>query len=335
MVEPILKPNSFESLSKKLENLLKSAFVQIGCPPEITINPYNYSQKTPYDYVSPSGIRFFNSHKKEGLAFGEDSPRKLSQKAVETITQLPTFIKKLEVTEQGFVTIAISDEYLENMVDSLMKDGIVYRDPNPKKVLVDFSSPNIAKEMHVGHLRSTILGESVCRILEFNGHKVLRVNHLGDWGTQFGMLINYMKMEYPNFLEKMPDIADLTSFYKSAKEKFDKNPEFKKKSQETVVSLQSGDPECLNAWKIVCDVSKSYFRLIYQRLDVTLEDYGESFYNSRIPNTIQECEEKGLVTLSKGAKCIFLEKVDVSFPKAQNLFLFLDSDDDSEIRWGI
>lgn len=112
-----------------------------------------------------------------------------------------------------------------------------------RKVLVDFSSPNIAKEMHVGHLRSTIIGDSVCRMLEFLGHDVMRINHVGDWGTQFGMLINYLKDEYPDFMTNPPNITDLTSFYKNAKVRFDEDADFKERSRLGVVELQSGNPE--------------------------------------------------------------------------------------------
>ena len=123
-------------------------------------------------------------------------------------------------------------------------------------VLVDFSSPNIAKDMHVGHLKSTIQGDAICRILEYLGWKVLRVNHVGDWGTQFGMLIAELDDAYPNFLEETPDISDLQTFYKNSKKRFDSDTDFKARSHQNVVKLQSGDEHCRAAWKMLCDVSR-------------------------------------------------------------------------------
>ena len=222
------------------------------------------------------------------------------------------------MNEQGFLSIKISDNYLEEQVNKILSSNdLNYKTAEKKTVVVDFSSPNIAKEMHVGHLRSTIIGESICRILEFNGHDVKRVNHVGDWGTQFGMLINYLAISYPEYKTQMPSLSDLTTFYKAAKEKFDQDLDFKKKAQETVVTLQSGDPDCLFAWKVLCDISRQEFNKIYKRLDIKLDECGESFYNARIPVVVKECEEKGLVKLDKGAKCIFIEGYEV-----KNLFLY-------------
>lgn len=126
--------------------------------------------------------------------------------------------------------------------------------------MVDFSSPNIAKDMHVGHLRSTIIGDSVCRILEFLDHDVLRVNHLGDWGTQFGMLITELTEQYPDFLTNPPNIQDLVVFYKQAKKRFDNDPEFMKRSRENVVKLQQGDEDSRKAWKLLCAISEKEFQ---------------------------------------------------------------------------
>lgn len=175
-------------------------------------------------------------------------------------------------------------------------------------MVVDFSSPNIAKDMHVGHLRSTIMGESICRVLEFLGDEVIRVNHLGDWGTQFGMLIHYLQEQYPNYIENTPDVSDLTNFYKEARAKFDSDAEFKKKSQEKVVALQKGDEDCRKAWKILCEVSMIYFNQIYKRLDISVKEYGESYYNSMIPDVLKELEEKKLTKIDKGAVCLFVKK---------------------------
>jgi arginyl-tRNA synthetase len=166
--------------------------------------------------------------------------------------------------------------------------------------------------MHVGHLRSTIIGESVCRILEFVGCDVERVNHVGDWGTQFGMLIQYLKEEYPDFADNTPNITDLTIFYKNAKAKFDEDPEFKKASQLNVGKLQSGDEEYLKTWKLLCDVSRMEFQKVYDRLDVTVHEYGESFYNTMIPPVIEEFDKAGKLSVEDGgAKCVWVEKFNI------------------------
>jgi arginyl-tRNA synthetase len=179
-------------------------------------------------------------------------------------------------------------------VNELIQD-LTYPLIQKQKVVVDFSSPNIAKEMHVGHLRSTIIGESICRVLEFMGHDVARTNHVGDWGTQFGMLIAYMREAYPDYETNFPDVRDLDTYYKAARARFDSDPAFKKLSQETVVRLQAYDETCIKAWKLICNVSREYFKIIYKRLDITVEEFGESFYNPFIPPMIEELTAKGLI----------------------------------------
>jgi len=174
---------------------------------------------------------------------------------------------------------------------------------------VDFSSPNIAKDMHVGHLRSTIIGESTCRILEFCGHEVHRLNHVGDWGTQFGMLIEYMKEAFPNFQESLPDVADLQEFYKAAKKRFDDDEGFKKKAQLSTVALQSGGEFEISAWQKICDVSRLAYSRIYERLGIVIEERGESFYNSLIPPLVEELKARGLCKESDGAVCFFVPRV--------------------------
>lgn len=141
------------------------------------------------------------------------------------------------------------------------------------------------------------MGESICRVLEFMGDEVLRVNHLGDWGTQFGMLILYLQEAFPDYISSTPDVSDLTQFYKQARKRFEEEPEFKKKAQEKVVALQKGDKDCLSAWKMLCEISMNYFKIIYKRLDVTIEEYGESFYNDKIPGVLKELEEKKLTKI--------------------------------------
>jgi arginyl-tRNA synthetase len=168
-----------------------------------------------------------------------------------------------------------------------MMESIQYPEAPKQRIVVDFSSPNIAKEMHVGHLRSTIIGESICRVFEFMGHEVTRANHVGDWGTQFGMLIAYMKETFPDYQEKTPEIKDLDEYYKAARKRFDTDPEFKKLSQETVVKLQAYDETCINTWKSICELSRQYFSKIYDRLKINLEEFGESYYNPIIPEMLK------------------------------------------------
>ncbi|MHC4611459.1 MAG: arginine--tRNA ligase, partial [Planctomycetota bacterium] len=176
-------------------------------------------------------------------------------------------------------------------------------------VAVDFSSPNLAKEMHVGHLRSTVIGECICRILEFGGHSVHRINHVGDWGTQFGMLVAHLRETEPQVLADPQHLhlSDLEEFYVQAKRHFDADPKFAETARRTVVELQSGDPNTRTIWKAFCDESLRHCQAVYDRLGVTLEHRGESFYNDRLAAVVNALEKRGLVTLSEGAACVFLD----------------------------
>lgn len=199
-----------------------------------------------------------------------------------------------------------------------------------QKVVVDFSSPNVAKELHVGHIRSTIIGDCIARLFEFLGADVLRLNHIGDWGTQFGMLITYMKEHASATLEgKLPVKLDsLMSWYKAAKKLFDENPDFQKRSQQQVVALQAGAEDALHAWKIICQISQEGFEEIYKLLNVRIIHRGESFYNPMLKGIVQELEEKGIVTLSEGAKCIFVDgqKVPLMLQKSDGGFNYDTTD---------
>ena len=181
----------------------------------------------------------------------------------------------------------------------------------PAPVVVDFSSPNIAKEMHVGHLRSTIIGDSLARVLEFRGHPVLRLNHVGDWGTQFGMLITHLKQVAPEALTTADavDLGDLVAFYRQAKARFDDDDAFQATSREEVVKLQGGDPVSLKAWGLLCDQSRREFQKIYDRLDIRLSERGESFYNPYLAGVVADLAATGLLVTDDGAQCVFLEGV--------------------------
>jgi arginyl-tRNA synthetase len=178
-------------------------------------------------------------------------------------------------------------------------------------VIVDFSSPNIAKEMHVGHLRSTIIGDALARVLEFRGHQVLRLNHVGDWGTQFGMLITHLKQVAPQALTTADavDLGDLVAFYRQAKARFDADETFQTTAREEVVRLQSGDPVSRRAWQLLCEQSRREFQAIYDRLDIRLTERGESFYNPYLEAVVADLDASGLLVLDEGAQCVFLEGV--------------------------
>ncbi len=221
------------------------------------------------------------------------------------------FSEKIEIAGPGFLNVTLSAEFLSNEVQKLLFDPLLGASSpeTAEKVIVEFSSPNIAKELHVGHIRSTIIGDCLARLFEFLGYDVLRLNHIGDWGTQFGMLITYMLEHAPKVLDgSEPTTLDvLMGWYRAAKKQFDHDPDFKKRSQLEVVQLQSGEPKAMRAWKIICDVSRQGFQEIYDLLDVQIQERGESFYNPFLKDVVEELEQKGLVTLSDGAKCVFLD----------------------------
>jgi arginyl-tRNA synthetase len=164
--------------------------------------------------------------------------------------------------------------------------------------------------MHVGHLRSTIIGDALARVLAFRGHPVLRLNHVGDWGTQFGMLITHLKEVAPEALEQADavNLGDLVSFYRQAKARFDSDPAFQATSREEVVKLQGGDPLSLKAWTLLCEQSRREFQQIYEQLDVQLEERGESFYNPLLPGVVADLQNAGLLVEDAGAQCVFLEE---------------------------
>lgn len=215
------------------------------------------------------------------------------------------------VAGPGFINLTLTPHFLSLYTDHMLNDPHlgIERNEHPQRIIVDFSSPNTAKEMHVGHLRSTIIGDSLARLLEFLGHDVLRLNHVGDWGTAFGMLIAYMKQQAPQVLtgEESTDLTHLVAWYKASKHHFDNDADFKKKAQLEVVALQNGQPQALRAWEIICDISRKSYQEIYDLLDVKINERGESFYNPMLADTVADLEAKGLVTVSDGAKCIFLE----------------------------
>ncbi len=217
----------------------------------------------------------------------------------------------IDIAGPGFINFTLADSFLAKNVELFLKHGKFSWDRNKssekllfKKVVVDFSSPNIAKEMHVGHLRSTIIGDCIARVLEFLGYEVLRINHVGDWGTQFGMLIAYLK-KY-NRLGDSLVLTDLVDYYKKAKYLFDSDPDFKKTAQQEVVELQRGSESSLLVWKKICEVSIVAYQDIYRLLDIKIIVRGESFYNNMLKQVVEDFSTKKILEESNGAKCVYL-----------------------------
>ena len=215
-----------------------------------------------------------------------------------------------EVSGPGFINFRLRDDWIADQASRMLDDPRLGLAPvaRTQTVVVEYSSPNIAKEMHVGHLRTTIVGDAIARVLGFAGHGVIRDNHVGDWGTQFGMLIEYLL----DVGQDSPDAAvlrtDPNAFYQAARRKFDSDPGFADRARKRVVDLQGGDPDTLRLWQDIVDLSMDYLHRIYARLGVTLTDAdirGESFYNDMLADTVASLEAKGLAVYSDGALCVF------------------------------
>lgn len=237
------------------------------------------------------------------------SPRTVAEEIVQNL-ELGD-ICEVAIAGAGFINFTLKPSFLEGQLQEIYGDdrlGISFTE-QPQRIVVDFSSPNIAKEMHVGHLRSTIIGDSIARILEFQGHTVIRLNHVGDWGTQFGMLIAYLQEAYPEALvtKDALDLGDLVAFYRQAKQRFDADLEFQTKSRQEVVNLQSGVEATRQAWQLLCQQSRREFQVIYNLLAVELTERGESFYNPFLGAVVENLTTLGLLEEDAGAKCVFLE----------------------------
>ena len=244
----------------------------------------------------------------------KQKPRDIAQKVVDELKvhnkKNPVF-SKVDIAGPGFINLSLLPEYLSHMLTKMLTDKRlnVPQIQDDKRIVIDFSSPNIAKEMHVGHLRSTIIGDSLANVLAFLGYDVLRLNHIGDWGTSFGMLIAYLKANYSEVYQgnQPASLTDLVSWYKAAKKCFDEDEAFKKQAQLEVVALQNGEPDVYRAWEIICAISRVAYQEIYDLLEISLIERGESFYNPKLVPLVASLEEKGLIRVSDGAKCIFLE----------------------------
>lgn len=219
-------------------------------------------------------------------------------------------VSHYELAGPGFINIHLAGDALRDRANELLVEPrlLVLQTESPQTIVVDYSSPNLAKEMHVGHLRGTIIGDSIARILERQGNRVIRQNHVGDWGTQFGMLITFMR---ESSAEAGVALADLEGFYRAAKQRFDADSEFADRARESVVKLQGGDPEYLEAWQAFISTSLTHCQAIYDKLNVTLsmtDLKAESFYNPQLEGVVTRLENTGLLKDSDGARCVFLDE---------------------------
>lgn len=235
-------------------------------------------------------------------------PREVAQAVVDQL-QMGGLIEKVEIAGPGFINLHLSNQALADAASAMLGDdrlGVAPLDA-PKIVVVDYSSPNVAKEMHVGHLRSTVIGDAIARVLMFQGHDVIRQNHVGDWGTQFGMLIEHL---FETGQAEQESLGDLTKLYKQAKARFDAESDFAERAKQRVVALQGGDEATLAAWRRLVAQSQTYFASIYQRMGVLLEPgdiRGESFYNDKLPGVIDKLKQDGTLQTSQGAGVVFVD----------------------------
>lgn len=238
------------------------------------------------------------------------NPRALAMEVVEHL-DLDGIASKVDVAGPGFINIHLDNQWLATQVDHALQSAThgVDKTNTRQTIVVDYSGPNLAKEMHVGHLRSTIIGDAVVRTLDFLGHKVIRQNHVGDWGTQFGMLIAHMVSQPESDLAVK--LSDLETFYREAKVRFDQEADFATTARNYVVKLQAGDPECLAHWRQFIDISLQHCAEVYQQLNVLLTQDDvkpESSYNDDLPHIITDLDQAGLLTESEGAQCVFMDE---------------------------
>jgi len=295
--------NDSETIREKLESKIRKALEAIA-PEDVAKDP----MLTP-----ATNITFGDFQCNAAMTLAKKLKKKPQEVAQEVVQRLEVLdiCDPPSVAGPGFINLKFSEPFIQQKLKQKQRDPRlgVPKARNVERVVVDFSSPNIAKEMHVGHLRSTIIGDCICRTLEFRGHDVLRINHVGDWGTQFGMLITYLREAYPSALTT-PDalnITDLVAFYKAAKKRFDEDADFKETSRKEVVRLQSGDKETRMAWSLLCEQSRREFQKLYDRLDIKLIERGESFYNAYLHDVVDDLKKAGLLEESDGCQVVMLE----------------------------
>ncbi|XAR67064.1 Arginine--tRNA ligase [Bertholletia excelsa] len=301
------------SLKQQLAKLFEAS-LRVTVPDELDVEPLVAACNPRFgDYQCNNAMSLWTKIKGKGSKF--TGPQPIGRAIKDNLPQ-SEMIDSCTIAGPGFVNVVLSREWIAKSIQRMLINGIETWAPKlqAKRAVVDFSSPNIAKEMHVGHLRSTIIGDTLSRMLEFSNVDVLRRNHVGDWGTQFGMLIEYLFEKFPD-LEVATDqvIGDLEAFYKASKQRFDSDPEFKERAQKAVVSLQGGEEKYRKAWSKICEISRGGYEKVYQRLGVKLEEKGESFYNPFIAGVLEELDKKGLIEESEGARVIFIEGKNIPF----------------------
>ncbi len=296
---------TLQELSQQFYAAIKAAF------PEFDFAPHTV-EITPSTQDKFGHYQFNGAMKLAGLL--KKKPREVAEAIVAQLNSGSLkhgLIDKLDIAGPGFINIWLKPDYLAQRLQTMLSSPhLAIAEVKPKqKIIIDFSSPNTAKEMHVGHLRSTIIGDCLSHLFEFLGYDVLRLNHIGDWGTAFGMLIAYLKENAPAVLAgtEKTDLTHLVNWYRESKKQFDADSDFKKRSQLEVVAIQSGNPASIQAWEIICDISRKAYQEIYDLLDVEIIERGESFYNPLLADIVADLEKKKLITLSDGAKCIFIE----------------------------
>ncbi|MDO6561181.1 arginine--tRNA ligase [Paraglaciecola chathamensis] len=292
------------NLHTLLLNKFRAALVAIGAP-ENSPAPLSRATKVGFgDYQFNGAMALAKVLKQK--------PRDIADKIVAAV-ELDGIAEKLEVAGPGFINIYLSKDWLATQLSEAAADPRLNIETQPSKtVVVDYSSPNLAKEMHVGHLRTTIIGDAVVKALEFMGHKVIRQNHMGDWGTQFGMLLAHLNDKLESNQVAETALSDLEDFYREAKVRFDEEEGFADRAREYVVKLQGGDAHCLALWQNFIDVSITHSEEVYDKLNVSLtraDIMGESAYNHDLANVVSELQAKGLAVESEGAQVVFLPEL--------------------------
>ena len=285
-------------LSEKIKQAMIAAGADAQCEALV-----RQSGKVQFGDYQANGI--MPAAKKLGL-----NPREFAQSVLDK-AELQDIAEKTEIAGPGFINIFLKNTWLAENINRAVQDPkLGVHNPEKQTVVVDYSSPNVAKEMHVGHLRSTIIGDAVVRTLEFLGNNVIRANHVGDWGTQFGMLIAYLeKMENEHASEM--ELSDLEAFYRAAKKHYDEDPVFAEKARNYVVKLQSGDEYCRTMWQKLVKITMQQNQHNYDRLNVTLTDkdvMGESLYNPMLPGIVEDLKKQGLAVEDDGALVVYLDE---------------------------
>ncbi len=294
-------------MKDRIRHLIQQALIRLtddgvlpeGLAPAIQVE--NTRDKTHGDFASNIAMMLA---KPAGM-----KPRDVAAKLIDALPADPS-VSKVEIAGPGFLNFFQNTAALAQRLDAALADRTlaVRKNGAAQRVVIDLSSPNLAKEMHVGHLRSTIIGDAVGRVLAFLGDEVILQNHVGDWGTQFGMLLAYLE-EQPAAVQS--ELADLEQFYRAAKRRFDESAEFAERARQLVVKLQAGDADCLRLWNRFNEISLAHCQAVYERLNVRLRPTdirGESAYNSELPGIIEALDQAGLLSESEGAQCVFLEQ---------------------------